>query len=531
MPSTEDHSHEPHAEKGAHTTASDDELVIPKGGYKHPLFQVFLLSFICFTCPGMFNALSGLGGGGQLDATTQDNGSVALYSSFAAMAFFGGSIVNKLGPRLSLTIGSSGYALYIGSFLSYNINHNHGFVIGAGAILGLCAGMLWTAQGVLMLAYSTEATKGRYIAMFWMIFNTGAVIGSAVPLAQTFHAAGTEEKPVSNGVYIGFIVITAAGFLSTLVLADPSTMRRADGSRAVVVAQLSWIDEFRGAFLGLVYDPLILLLLPYFWASNWFYTWQFNDFNLALFNPRTRSLNNLLYWLSQILGAGLFGIFLDSSRLTRKSRAYGGWIVLFAMIMATWGGNYVVQQTYDRATVEDNTFRKTDIRDREYAGRAILYIWNGISDSCWQTYAYWMIGAVSNNSRKLSVLVGIYKGVQSAGAAVGWRLDAEKTSYIAMLASTWGLLAGGLLLALPMIILRVEDHTWFEDDVLTGLDAAGHRVEDSHENRGIRLADSHRGRDREYPQQDATQQQYPYRERHHIPLQRTKDSKSPRPPD
>lgn len=32
-----------------------------------------------------------------------------------------------------------------------------GFVIAAGAILGICAGLLWTAQGSLMLAYPTGA--------------------------------------------------------------------------------------------------------------------------------------------------------------------------------------------------------------------------------------------------------------------------------------------------------------------------------------------------------------------------------------
>lgn len=31
--------------------------------------------------------------------------------------------------------------------------------------------MLWTAQGAFMLAYSTEKSKGRYIAFFWAIFN------------------------------------------------------------------------------------------------------------------------------------------------------------------------------------------------------------------------------------------------------------------------------------------------------------------------------------------------------------------------
>jgi len=61
-----------------------------------------------------------------------------------------------------------------------------GFVIAAGAILGLCAGLLWTAQGSLMLAYPTEDQKGKSIGIFWSIFNLGGVVGAAVSLARNF---------------------------------------------------------------------------------------------------------------------------------------------------------------------------------------------------------------------------------------------------------------------------------------------------------------------------------------------------------
>lgn len=33
--------------------------------------------------------------------------------------------------------------------------------------VGVCAGMLWTAQGSMVLAYATEQTKGRLFALFW----------------------------------------------------------------------------------------------------------------------------------------------------------------------------------------------------------------------------------------------------------------------------------------------------------------------------------------------------------------------------
>jgi hypothetical protein len=31
-----------------------------------------MVAFVCFMCPGMFNALSGLGGGGKADPTLAD---------------------------------------------------------------------------------------------------------------------------------------------------------------------------------------------------------------------------------------------------------------------------------------------------------------------------------------------------------------------------------------------------------------------------------------------------------------------------
>ena len=145
--------------------------------YASPAVQLTLVAFVCFLCPGMFNAVNGLGGGGQFDAKTSDNSNVAVYSTFAALGFFAGSIVNRLGIKLTLSLGGLGYVLYIASYLSYNHNQNEGFVIFAGAILGLCAGMLWAAQGAIMMSYPHEESKGKYISWFWMIFNLGAVIG------------------------------------------------------------------------------------------------------------------------------------------------------------------------------------------------------------------------------------------------------------------------------------------------------------------------------------------------------------------
>ncbi|KAF9443609.1 hypothetical protein P691DRAFT_778760, partial [Macrolepiota fuliginosa MF-IS2] len=263
-----------------------------KGLYYHPVTQVTMLGFVCFMGPGLFNALNGLGGGGQLDATTSANSNAAVYATFAFSAFFAGSINNVLGSRLTLLLGSTGYALYVGSYLAINIHpHANAFVIAAGAMLGLCAGLLWAAQGSLMLAYPTEGQKGYFISIFWAIFNLGGVVGAAVAFGTNFHSM---TNSVANGTYIGFLVLTLIGVTIPFLMADPKKMIRTDGTKVTPPRQPSWKTEFIGLLLAIKMDPLIIMLFPMFFASNLFYTWQFNDFNGALFNIRTRSLNSFI---------------------------------------------------------------------------------------------------------------------------------------------------------------------------------------------------------------------------------------------
>ncbi|KAL3831027.1 hypothetical protein ACJIZ3_019829 [Penstemon smallii] len=169
--------------------------------YNSPLTQVSLIGLVCFCCPGMFNALSGMGGGGQVDPTAANNANIALYTTFAVFGILGGGIYNILGPKLTLLTACSTYVLYAGSFLYYNHYHHQAFAIVAGAILGIGAGLLWAAQGAIMTSYPPHDRKGTYIALFWSIFNMGGVIGGLIPFALNYHR--TSAVSVNDGTYIG----------------------------------------------------------------------------------------------------------------------------------------------------------------------------------------------------------------------------------------------------------------------------------------------------------------------------------------
>lgn len=378
--------------------------------YASPMTQLLLVSFVCFLCPGMYNALNGLGGGGISNADASNKAAIALNSTFAVVGFFSGSIINKLGLTLCLIIGGSGYSIYVGALLSWKLHENLGFVIFGGAFLGFSAALLWTAQGTIMMSYPEERRKGRFIAIFWGIFNLGAVIGSLVsqrsllvlplhdkdkfwltsflqvPLGQN---SANKSNAVGNGTYIAFIVLTLLGAVVGGTLISPLKVVRADGTHVIAMKHPSWKSEIVGMWEVLKAHSYIVALFPMFFASNWFYTYQFNAVNLAYFNIRTRSLNNVVYWSAQIIGAFAFGYGLDYPGIRRVTRARIGTGALFLLTIGIWAGGYVFQKGYTRESVTSGLTPKKDWTDSGYIGPMFLYLFYGFFDAAWQTTAYW----------------------------------------------------------------------------------------------------------------------------------------------
>lgn len=139
-------------------------------------------------------------------------------------------------------------------------------------------------------------------------------------------------------------------------------------------------------------------------------------------------MNNVVYWSSQIFGSLGIGFLLDSKHLTRRSRAFAGWVVLFIMVFIVniWAYFYqksvshrcnvnltnvgTIVRNYTRATVSPASgYVPIDINDSEYPARVWLMIFCGLLDSMWQTASYWLMGAVSNDPAKLAYLTGFCK--------------------------------------------------------------------------------------------------------------------------
>lgn len=150
---------------------------------------------------------------------------------------------------------------------------------------------------------------------------------------------------------------------------------------------------------------------------------EFNAYNAALFDIQARSLNNLVYWIAQIIGSVFIGFILDRQAIRRRARAFAGWAILFTVVFAVHIWAYFYQRfvasssqifelihssirNYTRASVPPDA-HKMGIHDHGYVARIWLYFFFGVLDAMWQTTAYWIIGAMSNDPAKLAYFSGL----------------------------------------------------------------------------------------------------------------------------
>jgi len=172
-----------------------------------------------------------------------------------------------------------------------------------------------------------------------------------------------------------------------------------------------------------------------------------------------------MYWLSRIIGSWMISLVLDSARFRRRTRAFAGWVILFAMVFIVHIWAYEYQKTYTRQSIPPDA-QKMDIYDPAYPAHVWLMIFYGLLDAMWQTTAFWLIGAMSNDTNKLAIYAGFYYSIQSAGAAGVWRMDAIGLPYLNIFLSTWCLVVAGLLFAFPMIYMRIRDTTVLNDEAI-----------------------------------------------------------------
>lgn len=131
------------------------------------------------------------------------------------------------------------------------------------------------------------------------------------------------------------------------------------------------------------------------------------------------------------MGSYVLGrFFLDKESLGgRRKRAIRGLILVSTINLGQWAyaTAYQFSTGYDKDNQPEERINFSD--GATYAVPMILFMYCGLADSLVQTYAYWILGALSNDTKTLSGYVGYYKGVQSFGAAMAWLIEYNGVLY------------------------------------------------------------------------------------------------------
>ena len=346
-------------------------------------------------------------------------GSVVLYIVFAFSNWFAPSVISLIGSKLTLVIGAATYALYLSLFLYPNNPCLYIYSV----IVGFGAAILWTAQGTLMVAYSTKATMDRNATIFWAFFMSSMLIGPTYVLFS-WHGKDTIDDHDRIVLYTMLTAFAGGAVVIFALLKNPATNSnsRFDPRQAVNALKDS---------LNLARQKQMLLLMV---------TFAYTGFVVSVYNlvlptavgstealPNAKSmvgLVGLLVGTGEIVGALTYGFLIKIA--PQWSR---GFIIIFSLVCHCISFMLMFLAIPANAVLEDSGDQQSYIQPTETIV-AITAVTLGLGDSGFNTQIMGIIGLLYKNES--APAFALYKFAQSFTAAIGF-------FYASVLALNWQL--------------------------------------------------------------------------------------------
>lgn len=402
----------------------------------------------------------------------------AVYLTFTVTCLVAPGIINKFGCRLAMFVGVICYGNLVLASLIYfeyggeDVLWARRLVVAGGAVLGVGASALWTAQGRLILQYATraeeleseknhmdsnssgDASKGKagtLMSIFWSIFQCSSLVGGSISFIYY------NKKPEgSTSLYIIFLGFIFIGAIFTQFLLPPAMLQihdrvneekdlemkseqtplkvdstaqydRGDSqsekneSRATMNEDLStksWFEEAKGT-IQIFFTQEMTYLSPLFMYTGFNQPYQQATFGNRFFTKRSIGAELIIFHLMEIIGAIVVGQFLDNEKFDSSRKRAIICLGLFVLVNGTGNAIAFFQEFSARHSV---TLIANDISEiRAIIPSTAFALW-GFADAQIQVYCYWLIGSFYKSGHDHSRAVGWYKCVQSLGTAIGFFL-------------------------------------------------------------------------------------------------------------
>jgi hypothetical protein len=390
--------------------------------FRTTLFQILVVGICAFCAPGIWSAMNGLGVGGSQSPDLVNAANALLYAFMTVTCFAGPWVTNVIGFRWTLAIGSLGYPLYAAGLYVNNRFGTTWFVYFGATACGISAGLFWSVEGAIATGYPEAHKRGRYIATWFTFRNFGNVIGGAVSLGINHNI--NKKGKVGYQTYWGFIAIQCLGFFLGLLLSNPDQVVRDDGTHISAPRGILWRTEAREMW-RLMKSKSILLLVPLFWYFGWIQAYP-GTYLATYFTVRSRALGSFLSAIVGTLATWLGGSLVDLPwHKSRQVRAVTTFALIAALNSATWIWAVYIQNEYR------HTLPVLDWGVQKAFGRGFgVYMFERISLGMVENYIYWCIGNLSDSPGDQIRYSSLLRGIETAGVAVGFGVQAVPTKLI-----------------------------------------------------------------------------------------------------
>jgi MFS family permease len=335
------------------------------------------------------------------------------------------SIVAVVGPKVSLIVSGALYVFYIAALIRPYVP-----VVFVGAfIVGTGGGVLWTAQGNILIQNSSKVRMGTTSGIFWLMLESSLVLGNLFLFVflYIFEKNGKihQDKCIDVKVnYAMFSVLTVLAVLGVLVffLIVPVT-RPATGYR-----QLDSGDTGKHLpiFITAIMDALklfftvdMLLLSFCFIYTGYelnFWSGVYGTIIGNTFPYYTIGLAGLFIGLGEIIGGGTFGILGHyTNRWGRDPVVLLGMLSHFITFLLIF---YNLPNAAIHGKVTDGhgqLFNSSNI----YIAMLCAFLL-GFGDACYNTQIYSILGVLYPTDDKSTPAIALFKFFQSMAAFVGF---------------------------------------------------------------------------------------------------------------
>ncbi|KAJ4987136.1 duf895 domain membrane protein [Stagonosporopsis vannaccii] len=414
----------------------------PYRWYRGVFFQATVVGLCAFAAPGLWNAMQSVGAGGQQTPYLVMAGNAVLFTLMTFTCLSGSVLINHVGLRYTMAIGTTGYALYSAALYQNNRYGTQWFIYLGSAACGITAGFFWAAEGAIMLSYPPPESRGRYLA-YWLAYrNSGAILGGAINLA--FNYSGRSLGKLDWKTYIVFVVLQCLGPAVAMLLSNPEQVQRKNGTKVKTMPKIPAKVELKET-LRLLLRKEMFLLIPYFCYVTWSLPY-IGSYMSLYFSVRSRALASLATALAQVLATGIMGSFLDWKRLSINQRACFGFLGMMILSGGVWIWAIVIQHKYQRNKPA------LDWADGDFGEGWALYVFQQVEFALTYNYGYWLMGFLAKKPVEVIRYTSVARGVEAAGQCIASGISSTRTAPIVsagIIMAWWG-----VALPLGFVVVR-----------------------------------------------------------------------------